>query len=73
MQCSHYIVFVTFLKENKYEILLCIVVIFQGDINMLRDFPAHNSSNLVVTVKKPQTWGNVRLHELLESRRCAGT
>lgn len=57
LQHSHYIVFITFLKENKYKILLCIVVIFQSDVNMLHDFPAHNSSNLAVTVKKPSYLG----------------
>lgn len=32
--------------------LLCIVVIFQSDFNMLHGFPAHNSSSLVVAVRK---------------------
>lgn len=57
LQRSHYIVFITFLKENRYKILLCIVDIFQSDVNALHDFPAHNSSNLVVTVQKPSHLG----------------
>lgn len=70
LQHSHYILFITFLKENKYKMLLCIVVIFQSDFNMLHGFPAHNSSSLVVAVRKssyPQ-----RGHRLLEPTRCAG-
>lgn len=47
--------------------LLCIVVVFQSDFNMLHDFRAHNSSNLVVTVKKSSYLKKGQLHKLLES------
>lgn len=73
LQHSHYILFITFLKENKYKMLLCIVVIFQSDFNMLHDFPAHNSSNLVVTVKKSSYLKKGQWHELPESVWCVGT
>lgn len=58
LQHSHYIVFITFLKENKYKILVYVVVVFQSDINTLHDFPAHNSPNLVVTAKEPSHLGS---------------
>lgn len=56
LQRSH-IVFITFLKENAYKILLCTEVVFQSDVHTLRDFPAHNSSNLAVTVREPSHRG----------------
>lgn len=43
-------------------------VIFQCDINMLHDFPAHGSSHRVVTVREPLHGGGVGWHRLRRLR-----